>query len=41
MSTDCMNILLAMANEIAAPLSNLVEESWTTKELYALLSHED
>ncbi|KAK1409879.1 hypothetical protein QVD17_36408 [Tagetes erecta] len=38
---DCMNILLTMANEIGAPLSNLVEESWTAKELYALLSQED
>ncbi|KAI7746232.1 hypothetical protein M8C21_017697 [Ambrosia artemisiifolia] len=38
---DCMNILLAMANEIAAPLSDLIEESWTAKELYALISHED
>ncbi|KAI3793713.1 hypothetical protein L1987_36334 [Smallanthus sonchifolius] len=38
---DCMNILLTMANEIAAPLSNLLEESWTAKELYALFSQED
>ncbi|KAD7479749.1 hypothetical protein E3N88_02885 [Mikania micrantha] len=37
---DCMNILLTMANEITAPLSNLLEESWTAKELYALISQE-
>ncbi|XP_076895265.1 putative E3 ubiquitin-protein ligase LIN [Bidens hawaiensis] len=38
---DCMNILLTMANEIAAPLSELIEESWTAKELYALISQKD
>ncbi|XP_076897430.1 putative E3 ubiquitin-protein ligase LIN [Bidens hawaiensis] len=38
---DCMNILSTMANEIAAPLSDLLEESWTAKELYALISQKD
>ncbi|KAJ0469943.1 putative U box domain, armadillo-like helical, Zinc finger, RING/FYVE/PHD-type [Helianthus annuus] len=38
---ECMNIMLTMANEIAAPLSELLEESWTAKELYALISQED
>ncbi|KAK9061499.1 hypothetical protein SSX86_018681 [Deinandra increscens subsp. villosa] len=38
---DCMNIMLTMASEIAAPLSDLLEENRTAKELYALISQED
>ncbi|XP_042755317.1 putative E3 ubiquitin-protein ligase LIN isoform X1 [Lactuca sativa] len=36
---DCMELLMAIGDEIAAPLRNLSEASLTAKQLYALISH--